>query len=52
MGCCGVLSEEGEKKGFSEKIEFLESELSFIENINSLPFQIDFPIPVVKVACG
>lgn len=36
----------------SEKIIFRFNECEQVEDIPSLPFQVDFRIPVVKISCG
>lgn len=65
MGMCWVLKEEVEEdmrnivdsSGISGSNDchmnvFDEDQLDQVEELVSLPFQVDFYIPVVKVTCG
>lgn len=50
MGSCAVAREMRGKQ--EDKIYYKEKDYKFIEDFNSLPFQIDFFIPVIKLTCG
>ena len=49
MGMCWVLKEE---LAHEDMNIFDEDMLDSVEELVSLPFQVDFYIPVVKVTCG
>lgn len=48
MGMCWVLKEDVEE----EMNIFDEDMLDSVEELVSLPFQVEFYIPVIKVTCG
>ena len=51
MGMLSVAKEEYEEK--AEQINLItKMDLYMMEDISSIPFQIDFEIPVSKVTCG
>lgn len=49
MGMCAILNEEHENDDLNL---CLQDDLPKLEDIPSLPFSIDFMIPVVKLTCG
>lgn len=49
LGQCKVLSEKYTNETINQ---ITENELYKLEDMNSLPFQVDFFIPIVKVSCG
>lgn len=51
MGTSIVMRDEYEEK-YGEKNLFYKEELMMLQDIPSMPYQIEFDVPVVKVACG
>ena len=51
MGAIRAVKEEHIDKA-DDKNYFTNQESHLLESLNSLPFQIEFPLPVVKITCG
>ena len=52
MGTCIVMKEEYESEECEGKNQITKEELFMLKDIPSMPYQLDFAPPVVKVTCG
>lgn len=52
VGTTTVVREQFEGQGIDEKNYMTHSDIDMLQDIPSMPFQIEFKLPVAKVACG
>jgi alpha-tubulin suppressor-like RCC1 family protein len=52
VGTTTVVREQFEGQGIDEKNYMTHSDIDMLQDIPSMPFQIEFRLPIAKVACG
>ena len=52
MVTCGLTVSTQEGKEEIEKNELTKNEIDHLEDVASIPYQVEFDIPVIKVCCG